>query len=159
MPVDAEIHLTPVHSRVGHGFPVTVHALVAQFFQVAAPAGTDPAPTLAAAGQLGFPAPGIVRSPGSFKFEFVIFALFCNDIDHAAGSVVVEKTVACRTVQYLNTFNGHDRRCHIQVVSGPAVGETACQILFPPVNEHGDTVVAVDTDDLMVGIDGTGGNG
>ena len=159
LPVDAEIHLTPAYGGIGHGFLVTVHALVTQFFQIAAPAGADPAPTLAAAGQLGFPAPGIVRSPGSFEFEFVLFALFGNDIDHAAGGVVVDKTVACRTVQYLNTLNGHDRGRHIQVVSGPAVGETACQILFPSVDEHGDTVVAIDADNLMVGIDGTGGNG
>ena len=42
--------------------------------------------------------------------------------DNIVDGVVVDKTVACRTVQYLNTLDGHDRRRHIQVVSGPAVG-------------------------------------
>ena len=89
LPVNTEVHFPPVHGRVGHGLFISVTAFIMHGLQIGTSAGSGPAPAFAAARQLGFPSPGVVRSPGRFKPEDMFPAFFCNNIDNAGGGIVV----------------------------------------------------------------------
>ena len=159
LPVNPEIHLAAIHGGVGHGLFVAFRTFIMKFFQIAASACSGPAPAFSAACQLRFPAPGIVGSPGRFKFKDMFFAFFRDDVDNTAGRIITQKAVAHGAMQNFDAVNGHNRRCHIQIVGCTSVGKTAFQILPAAINEHSDTVIAVDTDHLVRRVDRTGGDG
>ena len=111
--VDAIVHFTAVDFGVWHGLFVSVHIFVMQLVQIGTSAGCDPAPAFACSFQLGVPAPGVVGSPGRFKFKIMVGPFFCDDIDRAAGGIIIQKSAAGCAVQNFNAFDGHDGRGHI----------------------------------------------
>ena len=159
LPVNTVIHFPSVDSGVRHGFFVSVNIFEPQFFQVGTAAGTDPAPAFAASFQLGIPPPGVIRATGCFKLEVVVCSFFCNDVDDAAGGIIIQKITAGRSMQNLDPVYGHYRRRHVQIVGSPSVRKTAFQILFATVDEYCYAVVSVNTHHLMGGVKGTGGYG